>query len=239
MMHSQTRIYLPVKPNRVLFPTTATVTLAPAHTTRTMSSPDAPKDISDNPAKGSVAAPVDKKAQAADVDRKLHFYGVVQALKESHMPTNERIARTLQYVLSYSPVPESELSPDGRKLIADSRDIIETARVIVKEKNADELLQNFTWHTRDTSLDQAKKDPNDVVPVDKEKAKGDGQQAATHLCTLFSLIFTNAEVRKLLSDFGVLGCELFARRAMKAAEAARPHEDRLRNVDASAPNDTF
>jgi len=204
-----------------------------------MSLPNAPKDISDHPAKGSVVDPVDKQKQAADVDRKLRFYGVVQAFRESRMPSNEQIDRTLQYVLNHSPVPESDLSPEGRKLISDTRDIIETARLMVKEKNADELFQNFIWHTRDTDFDRAKKNPNEVLPVDKEKAKSDGQQAVAHLRTLLSLILTNAEVRKLLSDFAIIGRDLFAHGASKAAEKARPDEERLRTVDDSAPHDRF
>ena len=204
-----------------------------------MSLPNAPKDISDHPAKGSVVDPVNKETQAADVDRKLRFYGVLNAFKESRMPDNDQIDRTLQYVLNHSPVPEKDLSPEGKKLIADTRDIIETARLIVKEKNADELFQNFVWHTRQTDVSGAKKDPNEVIPVDQEKARGDGQQAVQHLRTLLSLILTNAEVRKLLSDFSVIGRDLFARGAMKAAEKARPDEERLRTVDDTAPNDTF
>lgn len=204
-----------------------------------MSLPNAPKDISDNPATGSVVDPVDKQKQAADVDRKLRFYGVINAFKESRMPTNEQIDHTLQYVMNHSPVPENELSSEGKKLIADTRDIIETARLMVKEKNADELFQNFVWHTRDADFAQAKKNPNEVIPVDQQKAKSDGQQAVSHLRTLLSLILTNAEVRKLLSDFSVIGRDLFARGAMKAAEQARPNEERLRTVDDTAPNDTF
>ena len=36
-----------------------------------------------------------------------------------------------------------QLSGGGRKLVQDMRDIIETARVMVKEKNADDLFRNF------------------------------------------------------------------------------------------------
>lgn len=204
-----------------------------------MSLPQAPKDVSDHPASGSVTAPLDKAAQAADVDRKLKLYGVLSAFKESRMPTNEQIDRTLNFVLQHSPVPEADLSPEGRKLVSDSRDIIETARLIVQEKNRDELFQNFIWHTRDTDFDKAKKDPSDLAPVDKEKVKSDGQQAVQHLRTLLSLILTNAEVRKLLSDFSVIGRDLLAKGASKVAEKARPDEERLQQVDDSAPNDTF
>ncbi|KAI0634782.1 hypothetical protein C8Q77DRAFT_1053762 [Trametes polyzona] len=204
-----------------------------------MSLPQAQKDIGDKPAANSVVDPVDKKTQAADVDRKLRFYGVVKAFSESRMPSNEQIDRFLNYVLQHSPVDVKDLSPDGRRLIQDTRDIIETARDIVREKNADELFQNFVWHTRDVDVDQAKKDPNEVVPVDKEKAKNDGQQAVQHLRTLLSLVLTNAEVRKLLTDFSVIGRDILARTASKVAEKARPDEERLRQVDESAPRDQF
>jgi hypothetical protein len=94
------------------------------------------------------------------------------------MPDNKQIDETLQYVKNTSPVEIDQLSSDGRKLIQDVRDIIETARLIVQEKNADELLQNFVWHTRDVDITEAKKDPNEVLPVDGEKAKDDGQTGA-------------------------------------------------------------
>lgn len=176
---------------------------------------------------------------AADVDRKLRFYGVIKAFSESRMPTNEQIDRFLKYCLEHSPVDTNELSPDGRRLVQDSRDIIETARLMVQQKNADELLQNFIWHTRDVDVDQAKKDPNEVLPVDKDKAKGDGRQAVQHLRTLLSLVVTNAEVRKFLSDFSVIGRDILARTASKVAEKARPDEERLRQIDDSAPRDQF
>jgi hypothetical protein len=80
------------------------------------------------------------------------------------MPSNAQIDETLQYVIDHSPVDKFKLSPEGQKLIQDARDIIKTARVIVAEKNADELFQNFVWHTRDI-------DTNDVLPVDKEKQR--------------------------------------------------------------------
>ena len=95
------------------------------------------------------------------------------------MPTNQQIDHTLSYVLKHSPIDEGALSNDGKKLIQDARDIIETAQLMVREKNADELLQQFVWHTRDTDFDRAKKDPNEVLPVDKEKARADGREGAS------------------------------------------------------------
>ena len=106
------------------------------------------------------------------------FYGVVEAFRQGRMPSNAQIDETLNYVNANSPVDLDKLSPDGQKLNQDSRDIIETARLMVQEKNADELFQNFVWHTRDVEFDKAKKDPVEVLVVDKEKATDDGQQGA-------------------------------------------------------------
>ncbi|KAI0057660.1 hypothetical protein BV25DRAFT_1970625 [Artomyces pyxidatus] len=202
-----------------------------------MSLPNATKDISEHPGKNSVTDPLNKQAKAADVDRKVRLYGVIEAFRQGRMPTNEQIDHTLKHVLQTSPVDEAKLSPEGRKLIQDTRDIIETARLMVKDKNADELFQNFMWHTRNVDVSQAKKDPSEIAPVDKQKVQEDGQQALHHLRTLLTLVATNSEVRKLLSDFSVIGRDILARAASHAAESVRPDQDALNNVDRPAPSD--
>ncbi|KAG1727557.1 uncharacterized protein EDB91DRAFT_1315896 [Suillus paluster] len=204
-----------------------------------MSLPPATKDISEHPQAGSVAAPTDKAAKEADVSRKINFYGVIEAFRQGRMPDNHQMDETLQYLLKTSPVDEKKLSPDGRKLIQDAREIIETARLIVKDKNHDELFQNFVWNTRDVSFDSAKTDPSAAGPVDRAKIDEDRQTAVRHLRTILSLILTNSEVRKLLSDFSVIGRDLLAMGASKAAEKLRPGEEELAHVNEAAPQDEF
>lgn len=107
----------------------------------------------------------------------INFYGVIEAFRQGRMPDNHQIDETLQYLLKSSPVDETKLSQDGRKLVQDSREIIETARIIVNEKNADELFQNFIWNTRDVSFDNVKTDPGAVAP-DHPKMDEDRQTGA-------------------------------------------------------------
>jgi len=106
--------------------------------------------------------------------------------------TTTKIEETLLYVRDTSPVNIDELSPERPKLIQDARDIIETAKLIVQEKNADELFQNFVWHTRDVDVIRTKKDPDEVLPDDKSKTKEDGQIGALCLqyfqCSSFSVL---------------------------------------------------
>jgi len=96
------------------------------------------------------------------------------------------------------------------------------------------------WHTRDVEIpEDAKKDPNDVLPVSKEKAREDGQQALQHIRTLLSLVLTNSEVRKLLSDFSLIGRDLLSKAATKAATGIAPSSEALAGVNDSAPQDQF
>ena len=70
----------------------------------------------------------------------------------------------------------------------DVRDIIETAREIVKQKNADELFQNFMWHTRGVDTNRLNQDHADISPVDQGKVKQDGERGLSqHLLHSFAL----------------------------------------------------
>lgn len=203
-----------------------------------MSLPLAKKEVSDHPSAMSVVDPIDKNTMHADVDRKLRFYGAIAAFRESRMPSNEQLDRFIGHVSDATLSNSNNLSPEGQKLVQDSHEIFEVLRELIQEKNADELLQNFVWHTRDVNYDQAKKDPNEILP-DNAKAKSDGQQAVAHLRTLLTLVFTNAEVRKLMADFGVIGRDLLARGAEKVAATARPDQERFNQIDDPAPEHKF
>ncbi|KAF8122468.1 hypothetical protein EV363DRAFT_1274680 [Boletus edulis] len=204
-----------------------------------MSLPPAPQDISEHPQAGSVAAPTDKVEQAADVDRKIKLYGVVQALRQGRMPDNAQILKTLSYLEHADTVDLAKLSPEGKTLIRDFRSMISTARLIVSQKNADELFQNFVWHTREIDLESAKPASGEAADVDRGKLREDSRTAVRHLRTLLSLILTNSEVRKLLSDFSLIGRDLLARGATKAAEALRPGDEEMSHVDEPAPEGQF
>ncbi|KAI9059164.1 hypothetical protein FKP32DRAFT_1580513 [Trametes sanguinea] len=204
-----------------------------------MSLPQAQKDISDRPAANAVTEPIDRQKLQTDVDRKLRLYGIFTAIKQSRMPTNDQLDAILSHISNQSLSGADDLSPDAQRVVQDTHDIVETLRRLILEKNEGEVFQNFIWHTRDVDVDRAKKDPNEVVPVDNQKAKSDGQIAVQHLRTLLSLVFTNAEVRKLFADFGVIGRDLLARGAEKVAVKARPGEDELRKIDEPAPEHTF
>ncbi|KAG2365736.1 hypothetical protein BDR07DRAFT_1480985 [Suillus spraguei] len=171
------------------------------------------KDTLERPKAGSVAPPTDKAAKEADISGKINFYGMMEAFFQGSMPDNHQIDETLQYLLKTSSSDENKLSPDGRKLIQDACEIIETAHVIVGEKNADKLFQNFIWNTRDIPFDNLSREMSRVIQslniMDPSALHFDHNEGhkntVRHLRTILSLILTNSKVRKLPSDLSVTG----------------------------------
>lgn len=90
--------------------------------------------------------------------------------------------------------PSKKLSPEGQKLVADFRDVVEKAKVLLLTKNEGNLLQDFIWQTQQLSGGNAQT-PN--APIDKETAKQHGNEALEGLRTLGTLIISNGQFRKL------------------------------------------
>ncbi|KIJ56192.1 hypothetical protein M422DRAFT_774043 [Sphaerobolus stellatus SS14] len=198
-----------------------------------MSLAPAVRDVSNHPAKNAVTEPTNREQLHEDLDRKLRLYGIIQALRVGKLPDNIQLDETLEYMATHSPVDLNALSPDGEELVADVRELIETTRQIIKQKNVDEVFQNFIWHTRGIDYTPAKINSQEAVTISAEQAKIDSLQAAHHLRTLLSLLVTNTEARKLLSDFSLIGRDLLAR----SADLVRPDEEALRQADQPVSSD--
>lgn len=90
--------------------------------------------------------------------------------------------------------PSKNLSDEGKVLVADVRDVIEKAKILLLTKNQGNLLQDFIWQTQSIGTNGVAK-PN--APVQKDQAKQHGQEALEGLRTLGTLIITNGQFRKL------------------------------------------
>lgn len=158
-------------------------------------------------------------------------------LTPSRLPDNEQIFSALDYAYNHSPVPTEKLSPEGRELIEDVRDIIKTMGDMVESKNSDELIQETLYDSYGIDLSHAQQEG--VNPTNKAEAQADRETAGKHLRVLATLFITNGEVRKLVSDFGIVARDMFATGAIKAADAARPDQEQLGQVDAPAADRTW
>lgn len=112
------------------------------------------------------------------------LYGVVEAFRNGRLPTNGQIDKTLRYILDHSPVDVHKLSPEGKNFIQNTKDIIETARLMVHQKNADQLLQNFIWHTRTVDSQKLKangSNENEALPAESLKSDTDQGSTTVHV----------------------------------------------------------
>ncbi|KAF9021426.1 hypothetical protein BDZ89DRAFT_1137988 [Hymenopellis radicata] len=203
-----------------------------------MSLPPAKKDATAHPAKGSVIDPVDKVAKDADVQRKIKLFNALSAMRQSRLPTNAQMDSWLDYAVSNPPLDIHSLSKDGQKLVGDVQEILKTLRALIQEKNADQLIQEWIWATREIDtqgfVGGVKGKAADTVP-EKDKVREDANTASQHVRSLVHLVLTNGEFRKLISDFGVVARDLAARGAVKIAEGVRPDEERLRSAATGQP----
>jgi len=186
----------------------------------------------------AVNRPVDLKAKERDVNTKLQLYGIYSAFANGKVPSNKQIDVALNSALESKILasPSKKLSSEGQHLVNDLKNVIEQAKVLLLTKNEGNLLQDFIWQTQQISGGDASK-PG--VPVDKDTAKQHGNEALEGLRTLGTLIISNGQFRKLLSDATILLRDIAGDAATKAADRVNPTEDQLQQIDRPADDNTW
>ena len=160
------------------------------------------------------------------------------AFANGKVPSNKQIDVALNSALASKPLahPSSKLSSEGRELVADLRDVIEKAKVLLLSKNDGNLIQEFIWQTTNVDGGNARL-PG--APVDKATAQQHGNDALDGLRTLGTLIVSNGQFRKLLSDVGILLRDIAGDAAQNAATKINPSEDQLNQIDRPAADNTW
>ncbi|RFU31284.1 hypothetical protein B7463_g5064, partial [Scytalidium lignicola] len=185
-----------------------------------------------------VNRPTDIKAKQDDVNRKLQFYGILSAFQAGKVPSNEQIDIALNSFLQSRALasPSTKLSPEGQGIVADFRDIVEQAKLLLLTKNGGNLLQDFIWQCEQSGGGNANLPK---TPIEKQQAKEHGGQALDGLRTLGTLIITNGQFRKLLNDGVILLRDIAGDAATKVATSVKPSEEELSQIDQPAPENTW
>ncbi|KAF1834695.1 hypothetical protein BDW02DRAFT_549830 [Decorospora gaudefroyi] len=186
----------------------------------------------------SVNRPVDLKVKEKDVNNKLQLYGIFEAFSNGKVPSNKQIDVALNSALAHRSLssPSKKLSTEGQHLLADLKDVIEQAKVLALTKNEGNLLQDFIWQAEHLGGNTASL-PG--APVDKDTARQHGNDALDGLRTLGTLLVSNGQFRKLLSDATVLLRDMAGDAAQNTANKVKPSEDRLNRLDEPAEDNTW
>ncbi|KAI4127360.1 MAG: hypothetical protein LQ338_003236 [Usnochroma carphineum] len=189
-------------------------------------------------ASSAVNRPTNVKQKEADVNQKLQLYGIYSAFANGKVPSNKQIDVALNSAIASRPLanPSTKLSAEGRHLVADLRDVIEQAKVLLLTKNEGNLIQDFLWQTRFIQGGDAKL-PG--APVDKGTAQQHGNQALDGLRTLGTLLISNGQFRKLLNDATILLRDVAGDAAQNAANRVNPSQDELSQIDQAAEDNTW
>ena len=132
--------------------------------------------------------------------------------------------------------PSAKLSEEGRLLVADFRNVVEQAKRLFLTKNDGNLLQDFIWQCQQITGGDAKL-PSSTV--DKATAQQHGNQALEGLRTLGTLVISNGQFRKLLSDVTILVRDIAGDAATNAAGKLKPSEEQLAQIDGPAEDNTW
>jgi len=186
----------------------------------------------------SVNRPTNVQMKEKDVNNKLQLYGIYSAFANGKAPSNKQIDVALNSTLASKPLtsPSKKLSPEGQKLVGDLHEVIEQAKILLLTKNEGNLLQDFIWQTQQMTTESAQK-PG--APVDKETAKQHGNEALEGLRALGTLILSNGQFRKLLSDALILLRSMAGDAATNTATRVNPTEEQLAQIDHPAEDNTW
>ena len=94
--------------------------------------------------------------------------------------------------------PSQRLSPEGRQIVEDVRNVVVDGKNLVLVKNEGNLIQDFLWDAEHLDRPQVQQ-PEGIVG--RDTAKQHGQQTAEGLKTLGTLIVTNGQFRKLRKQY--------------------------------------
>ncbi|EYE92753.1 uncharacterized protein EURHEDRAFT_379885 [Aspergillus ruber CBS 135680] len=185
-----------------------------------------------------VNKPVDGKQKEQSINQKLQLYGIYHGFKHGKLPSNKQCDIALNSALQSKTLssPSKDLSEEGQKLVGDLREVIDEARKLILSKNDGHLLQEFIWEAQRLG-DVEAKGPN--APIDKDGAKQDSNNAVQGLKTLGTLLITNGEFRKILSDALIIIRDMASDASQSAANKLRPSEEQLSQVDQAAEENTW
>src|ERR1700742_5031770 len=97
----------------------------------------------------TVNRPTNITIKEKDINQKLQLYGIYQAFSNGKVPSNKQIDVALNSAIESKALssPSVKLSQEGRRLVADLKEVISQAKYLLLTKNEGDLLQEFIWDT--------------------------------------------------------------------------------------------
>ncbi|OBZ91473.1 Uncharacterized protein C32A11.02c [Choanephora cucurbitarum] len=154
-----------------------------------------------------------KAAKQRSAENKLQLLAVMQAIsKEGRMPHNDQLIDLMERLKSNSVISSREhmISPDGKKLFADFRDLITTAEKALKVKNKEELFQSLVYHLHKMESPINRDHVSESVKSqDTDALRNESKKASSALYKIGKLMLVNNEFRSVLGELVDISQDLF------------------------------
>lgn len=119
-----------------------------------------------------------KAAKQKATEEKYKLFSTWKAMSEGKMPHNAQLDDMLTKLINNQTIRSREhmVSDDGRRLLQDFRDLLQTLKRALHEKNQEELFQSMVYHSS-TQSSKAKLDTvSKTSDKDKDTLKSDGKK---------------------------------------------------------------
>ncbi|KAJ5287014.1 hypothetical protein N7478_002700 [Penicillium angulare] len=173
----------------------------------------------------------DDTPRQRQLHQKLHSYQMIRALSEGYMPSTEQTIANLRTLLSSDVLNlrNQDIGTYGRQLVRDARLWIETFIEFLKNKNDQDLLQEFLWRlSRSRVVLDSSRVSHHAAHV---KARADTKAAYDSFRTIGSLLLTNADFRLFIDDIATVGRQVFSDTAASLSETSKKVAEEIKPTE--------
>jgi len=134
---------------------------------------------------------------------------VTDALKDGKLPSTAQVTRSIEAVQSSGALHDAAhgMSPLGKKVLADTEQLLETTKKIFEEKNVGDELQHVIYHTGKAAKDTTGSTDTSIPADLKNKVTSEASDTQSLLQDAFKksmvvpqLLISSSEFRKLVND---------------------------------------
>ncbi|KAI5787270.1 hypothetical protein EDC01DRAFT_708224 [Geopyxis carbonaria] len=150
------------------------------------------------------------------------------AIRAGYLPSTQQLTAWGNRLLRTNPLLDSRqrgLSTESRAFVRDLRAWVEALIDLGVQKNGQDLVQEFIWHTQHANVDV---DGSGSVG-NRSEVREDSGEAVKKLRTLGSLLWSNSEFRDMLGEAIAVAREMFADAASNVASNANAAADSARS----------
>ncbi|ORX99371.1 hypothetical protein K493DRAFT_299405 [Basidiobolus meristosporus CBS 931.73] len=158
--------------------------------------------------------PASKEQEA--LQKKEHITEVIHAAQQGKLPTTVQLTDAIEQLQEDNSLhhASANMSASGRRVMADTENLLDSTKRLLTEKNADDQIQNIIYHS--TQGGMAARSGNEITQTKEQLSDTAGQtkgllsDGAEKITRVGWLLVTSSQFRRLMNDVTSIFQELVA-----------------------------